>query len=47
MMVAIAVMIGSFRDTVIAKSVRVKPNAPPETTPTDLLTRHDGESESS
>ena len=29
-----------------AKSVRVKPNAPPETTPTNLLTRQDGESES-
>ncbi len=26
-----------------AKSVRVKPNAPPETTPTDLVTRHGGE----
>ena len=30
-----------------AKSVRVKPNAPPETAPTNLLTRHNGESESS
>jgi len=27
-----------------AKSVRVKPNAPPETTTTNLLTRQDGES---
>lgn len=30
-----------------AKSVRVKPNAPPETAPTSLLPRLDGESESS
>lgn len=30
-----------------AKSVRVKPNAPPETVPTDLLTRHDGDPERS
>ena len=29
-----------------AKSVRVKPNAPPETAPTNLLTRQDGASES-
>jgi acetyltransferase-like isoleucine patch superfamily enzyme len=30
-----------------AKSVRVKPNAPPETIPTDLLSRRDDKSESS
>lgn len=30
-----------------AKSVRVKPNAPPETTPTDLLTRREGGTEPS
>jgi acetyltransferase-like isoleucine patch superfamily enzyme len=30
-----------------AKSVRVKPNAPAETTPTDLLTRREGDPESS
>ena len=30
-----------------AKSVRVKPNAPPEATPTDLLTRREGDAESS
>ena len=30
-----------------AKSVRVKPNAPPDATPTDLLTRREGDPESS
>lgn len=30
-----------------AKSVRVKPNAPPDATPTDLLTRREGDAESS
>jgi acetyltransferase-like isoleucine patch superfamily enzyme len=30
-----------------AKSVRVKPNAPPEATPTDLLTRREGDPETS